>query len=1638
MACIVKIKGREQFREFQTEEDARLWLEENKNNISVEEFTNPYTEKKELFLNVKDSHKSTVATIKAANVISFEHTKEVLTKTGLGDFDVEEYDKRSDALSLGKALSKLRVLAPDGTYKRLFPEFITSNWLNVITQRKLIQKLKELSGESINEELIDSERNLIFDELNIPKSWIEDGKLHKASEWYNLIKDKYDVIIEQHVFDDIDREVIDTNQKSMEIMLLGEIQHKIFENILKHPSESEEKIRERVIDIFNDFYKKYNSNKYNEVENPEKVIENVKLIFDDIYSSYYKTAITAKADIEKQFKSANPGAKISWISEQRITSDLDEMIGDKSKIRGKIDAILVVNGIPHIIDFKVSRKSYEEWDSAKKLKTDYTLAMYHRLLSKLGLPTSSSTIHVYNITLNKDNKATSGELISRTSEIKNNTKLQNNLNELFKAAVEVNELSSKVFENISNYVNTLFGKTSIKGRRDITIESMIEILRGRLQYSNGKYRLRYNIFDRETAALKTKIMEATSKDEANNKIKNIAEDIVRFNEEEFSIKYDTLISDMDEFLSFGKDINKFTSVHEDSKLANFYGAILYKYKSSNAKIIHSPLAKENGLIFIKTDTGIDIISVSPYDPFADYDQTQKNRNLFDAETSSNALKRTIGNVNITKALLVANELLKDSADSIDNVTTIQLGQAIGHRVRVKDLKYIADSACSLCKIDNNLTSKFTDPLVNVLNSWVRYFNWTNNISTKDGKKLNYSKIDKLSTIDHSKRDILKDILKSADKSKINDFTGFEKLNISQNLEILNTLKSILTSEFYTIFNNPSNVAISPETVLMSEIEKAIQVYSNNEVSDTFSLKRYSLASGTMLNSMDTIPDENVAIVRNAINKAFSTIGYNFNNFNSKNRALVQKLAESKGYSKFRQYTKGDLVYIYDNLYRTINEDNPELILKNPWTDNSLNSAEQEYIRFSLFHLNKRKYNWKSINDIDPNVLQDVDYYVPLVRADGIQRFRNADRKVDFLKFRSYFEEMKNKLVSSGDIFEEQIIERQKEANSFERFYNQFNIRRNKEVRKDTISRLGIESFSRDLETVMDQYIIADESQQEFDNNTIPLIRSVLYVSQFNTHITGKDQSVFNEFITKTAKNVIYNESVMDLEVQQYMKKLAPLRAAAFTIGLGFNIMNVPRELIMGFFTNIRSAALASYGKESFTLTDYLKAFGILTADVPGFIQNVTKVELLNEFYRMSNMTITEIPEQVTTNKTGVFASFNRFMSWSLTAPDYFNRMSIFIAQMIHDGTWDAHEVVTNPDGSKELKYDITKDKRFDIFVKYKGDFSKVPNSDKEKFNFQEALYNVLLEELNNELSDKYTYNKGATPFLQRAYTDRQRASIKSFADTSFGYYDNEVKAIFFKTAVGQIFKQFMAYMTGKKVQYFQAGSDQIARGGFDQLSDINGDKLWRIIDSDGNPVVKKDSELTDNERLEAKPILGWKGTYIEGIFQSYMNLLKDLGFNTWNSVTGKNPATWNKLWKDYFTRGNIRNSNLIQAWIDLLIGSMIMALLRILFFDDPEITGINYDKQLKQSSSLVQNLFNVVDGATSDFDIYNVCRQAIFVWESPTYGILQRTVQNFWRNFGDDDLNLAQATLISGVNSVGALRPLRPVVNWYEDSIKEE
>jgi hypothetical protein len=70
-------------------------------------------------------------------------------------------------------------------------------------------------------------------------------------------------------------------------------------------------------------------------------------------------------------------------------------------------------------------------------------------------------------------------------------------------------------------------------------------------------------------------------------------------------------------------------------------------------------------------------------------------------------------------------------------------------------------------------------------------------------------------------------------------------------------------------------------------------------------------------------------------------------------------------------------------------------------------------------------------------------------------------------------------------------------------------------------------------------------------------------------------------------------------------------------------------------------------------------------------------------------------ENNTSNRHGLFNFFGKFAYKFSSRPDFYNRMTIFVAQMKHDGSWEAHTV--NKD-TGELIYNEKADKRFAAFT----------------------------------------------------------------------------------------------------------------------------------------------------------------------------------------------------------------------------------------------------------------------------------------------------------------------------------------------------
>jgi hypothetical protein len=77
---------------------------------------------------------------------------------------------------------------------------------------------------------------------------------------------------------------------------------------------------------------------------------------------------------------------------------------------------------------------------------------------------------------------------------------------------------------------------------------------------------------------------------------------------------------------------------------------------------------------------------------------------------------------------------------------------------------------------------------------------------------------------------------------------------------------------------------------------------------------------------------------------------------------------------------------------------------------------------------------------------------------------------------------------------------------------------------------------------------------------------------------------------------------------------------------------------------------------------------------------------------MANADLSQLQEQLSYSKSGIKNLDSDALYIFSRIPDIYNRMGILVAQMIHDGCWEAHYVNEND----ELVYDFKKDKRFSL------------------------------------------------------------------------------------------------------------------------------------------------------------------------------------------------------------------------------------------------------------------------------------------------------------------------------------------------------
>lgn len=614
---------------------------------------------------------------------------------------------------------------------------------------------------------------------------------------------------------------------------------------------------------------------------------------------------------------------------------------------------------------------------------------------------------------------------------------------------------------------------------------------------------------------------------------------------------------------------------------------------------------------------------------------------------------------------------------------------------------------------------------------------------------------------------------------------------------------------------------------------------------------------------------------------------------------------------------------YKNLF-AIDPSNPSELdqnfrFKNPYVDN-LAEHDSKYLKVILWNINRKRIrksdgltdaqrkltyaqlekNQEALNKYKQLLTSDSRWLnVPLKRSTGVNNFIQG---VDSLikgkkKLNEFWEgelEKWKEHINPQRLTPYQREQKKEKIDRLEAF-NSYAEREEDRVRR--IQESIPEDYVWNLNYLCNdftlQYITHDIQKKLL--NTIDTQVGCLRMYEL---LTGQNCEDKIEAILKRTKISIYNENLIPDELRDFAaligvgKELGSLTKIAvrpmlylkeMTVGTLKNISVIASDYIKGpnkiTFNDLMSAASEVYGEG---LID--ENLGMFTGSLK--LGDFGKIGLLNNEYAITDRDMNIMSERTSVDRYGIVNQGARSLYYNTVRPDWFNRMTIFVAKMKADGCWDAYS--KDPKTGK-LVYDMSKDKRFTEFWQHRND----KNYTSPTFEKQKALYLVMMQEFASP--EVNLTNSDGTPLrfgragidvdargnliydpLPMAYTPRERDSIKEQIGLLYGFYDHEEKAIGQNSVWYYLYTQFLTFVPGEVQKWFAVGRETSVGEYLHVKDPITGKPLYYKtdkygiktkvtgeLDSNGNAIPPK-----DENGKNLPPVVEWSGHPVEGLLIS--------------------------------------------------------------------------------------------------------------------------------------------------------------------------
>lgn len=1358
-----------------------------------------------------------------------------------------------------------------------------------------------------------------------------------------------------------------------------------------------------------------------------------------------------------------------------------DTIESNRRLSGSIDLMVVgKDGTPHLIDWKTSPKTYANFAEAKRRTYRYQLGLYRQILNRMGINTDDSDLYIAPVRIKGIHRNDDGSWAIDGIEVDNNSNrleditgstvgdpaIMENINFILKGNSTYIPKNEDIIESTNKEIKTILPEHRYS-YENLSDEYIYEQFKKycAINKATGKYNYYKNAEHKGAGRMiGDTLIETSTPEEMYDKIKQYHISKPERRKEQHRVIKKALVSELNNGVPVDIEIRKQSKEYLDSVLA--------KYRNGRWKVEETaPAADEYGLIFLRNiyTNRIDVLNITN-ENLNDMHPTKSGTELIsgylhddiiEKAKKSRMLTSIEGNLELIKAISVINNLngFFDRNNSyIGNILAINVNDGESIHAHNEDLKYTYNTLMKAHKKEGlsiNRSVNFGDSFDMIKDDLIELqsvlteqeVEWG---SLSDDERKKREKPNLLKKFRGVKAYAEGDTQALSSNLEIAIKTNGEKRNalirlqksMENNFKFLNEIKpeSDIDSSNRDIYE--MYIDVSKAISELSGVQLKQQLFESNP------WMQFGFAKIIKRGYTSTYMDNPGMMYSDLLNATTGYVGNAYQNIRdrladpiSKFTEIENRMIEAIGSNRVTMALKSR-EDIWKEFYRT-NADgslDENFMFVDP--DTVVDPTKKKILEDLLFEINKVRLMSDENIPSDEQVLSTKGdpkyYYVPIMKRGYTDSNGTTHNTADTLLTK--LKKSLSALVSSEfwtnlgpnikektkELFGPSVDESmraKKEANDLYQVNEGLLGEGDLDDRRRKIKEIGIDNISGNAINAGLGLAFSRISSFELDN-ALTLMKCSILNLKYEGDLMNRKYEKDIEYLQNYIRKNIKNQDINDPKLSGLSKAIDKLSNIAVNAVLAFSPIQAVYQPLQGLFNNTTLVTKRVLGDKSFGFKEFEEGFKIAYADI--LDDRRSKLSILNQIFGINDMDMNDYVNKANDHKDIVTISgMRKVMMVFASRPDYYNRMTIFTAQMIKDGTWDAYEKVGN-----ELVYDFKKDKRFSKL----NEANPVKDAEYYKqLGEYTAMAKQFVVENARELhgpdkGKRFRYVEGEIRPLPKAYTNQQSEAYKNIADDIYGYYSHEKKAMVHSLLLGKLFMQFKTYFSGKKNQYFMPGGVRM-RGDYQHISDDEGHKLYSYKDTDG---LESYASLQDDGRYintstgeeitsdTLTPFYAWKGQYQEGVAVTVARLLSEKSQGkTWKEALETYTENPDESVRNAF-RTNMRQL-LSDVIISILVGGIIAGLLRKMYGDMKNDDNV---PELAKDASFI--LYRAVSNAALDANIWNTVMSTTTDWNPLTITWTKKAASNILSVMsGDKNAFDALANSVSSVgqvkNTVGSL-----------------